>query len=489
MFCRNCGANNSSDAKFCVKCGELLNNSSTEQENNAIADNANFNRDQDYREKVHDSIIRKAIKRSARFSKKGSLCGVMTILVLLPLILVGAFTGGIFSLVNGAANFDDVALVVIANALILVLLFLLYSLVSMILSFGLIKSSLDISRGQDASFTKVLAAPFKNFNNCLKMLGLLIIFNIIYSVLLVIPIVGVIVALGLMIFFLPVLVIYMYIVADDNYQDKNFSNMVGRAMELAKGHRVEFYGLVISFIGWFLLSLLTLGLLMIWIVPYILVALANWYRYLVNEAEFNDGEKGLSNGAIVGLGIVGYLVMVILVIAAIVMAIMIYQEADDNSRGSYSTDYLDETPSFDDTKPNTSKGNIQDMKGLNIFIPNGYHYSPIEGYDTAYVNSGATIVIGGLVEDIGEDLLFDTFIDGYRTMMMEEYTCDSSRNETIDNNAWTIFNCYDSDVILFHYMTSRNGEVYAVIVTASGYEADSGQQIANKIEANLGFSY
>lgn len=46
---------------------------------------------------------------------------------------------------------------------------------------------------------------------------------------------------------------------------------------ITNGYKVDLFVLMLSFIGWFLLIPLTLGLIMIWLVPYTNATLANYY--------------------------------------------------------------------------------------------------------------------------------------------------------------------------------------------------------------------
>ena len=54
---------------------------------------------------------------------------------------------------------------------------------------------------------------------------------------------------------------------------------------MMKGHKWELFLLDLSFIGWILLSLLTLGILFIYVIPYMQAARAEFYRNLKGENE------------------------------------------------------------------------------------------------------------------------------------------------------------------------------------------------------------
>lgn len=49
------------------------------------------------------------------------------------------------------------------------------------------------------------------------------------------------------------------------------------------GHKMEFFVLQLSFIGWDLLGMLTLGIGYLWISPYKQMTFVNYYRHLTSE--------------------------------------------------------------------------------------------------------------------------------------------------------------------------------------------------------------
>ena len=97
--------------------------------------------------------------------------------------------------------------------------------------------------------------------------------------------------------------------ADNPNDNMSLTDLVKKGMEIIKNHRIEFYGLILSFAGWFILSIFTAGLLMIWLMPYMNVSLANLYRRLTKETKFEDSSEGLSNGAIIGITAILYVLL------------------------------------------------------------------------------------------------------------------------------------------------------------------------------------
>ncbi|MGL5311721.1 MAG: DUF975 family protein [Peptostreptococcaceae bacterium] len=55
---------------------------------------------------------------------------------------------------------------------------------------------------------------------------------------------------------------------------------IGLSMRMMKGHKWEFFVLYLSFIGWAILCILTLGIGYLWLAPYISLTFANFYKEL-----------------------------------------------------------------------------------------------------------------------------------------------------------------------------------------------------------------
>lgn len=64
--------------------------------------------------------------------------------------------------------------------------------------------------------------------------------------------------------------------------------------ELMMGHKMDFFSLGISFIGWIILSLFTFGLLYIWLTPYMEMSGVVFYENLVKVDDFSRGEDGMT---------------------------------------------------------------------------------------------------------------------------------------------------------------------------------------------------
>lgn len=72
----------------------------------------------------------------------------------------------------------------------------------------------------------------------------------------------------------------VYFVLNDNPEMK-IMDIIRKSYLMMDGHKLELFVLLISFTGWLLLGLVTLGVLYFWIFPYVLVTLANFYNSLL----------------------------------------------------------------------------------------------------------------------------------------------------------------------------------------------------------------
>ena len=73
-----------------------------------------------------------------------------------------------------------------------------------------------------------------------------------------------------------------YILAEN--PDVSVSKAMRMSIEMTKGHKADIFMTYLSFIGWFLLSCLTAGILFIWTMPYMQLTSVNIYQYLKSEA-------------------------------------------------------------------------------------------------------------------------------------------------------------------------------------------------------------
>ena len=177
-----CGSTNEVGAKFCSRCGHVLQN-----KDNKIEDN------------VHNSVIRRSIKKDAKLKNKRALYGTVTLLIGIPIVICAVyFFVVLFPLMqNVVPSFGTI----LSSSLIFFLLILAYVIISIFLNFGIVKSSLDISRDKQVTLKDVLNSSFKNISACLKIFALTFIMNVIIGILAIIPIIGLIADIALVVYF------------------------------------------------------------------------------------------------------------------------------------------------------------------------------------------------------------------------------------------------------------------------------------------------
>ncbi|MBQ9833388.1 MAG: DUF975 family protein [Clostridia bacterium] len=135
------------------------------------------------------------------------------------------------------------------------------------LTLGVSIVSLKVIRGFDID----LKDMFEGFNNFLNsfLLGLVnAIFVFLWSLLFFVP--GIIKQLSYSMSY--------YIMAEN--PEISQSDARKKSMEMMQGHKWRLFCLQFSFIGWILLSILTLGILLFWIMPYMQTAAAAFYEDL-----------------------------------------------------------------------------------------------------------------------------------------------------------------------------------------------------------------
>ncbi len=120
---------------------------------------------------------------------------------------------------------------------------------------------------------------FSCFKDYIRMAGtgfLVYIYTFLWGLLLLVP--GIIKALSYS--------LTPYILKD--YPELKYDSAIELSMEMMKGHKWDLFCLYLTFIGWFLLSMLTFGIGFLWLQPYICAAMAHFYEDV--KAEYAAGQ-------------------------------------------------------------------------------------------------------------------------------------------------------------------------------------------------------
>ncbi|MFC3885038.1 DUF975 family protein [Bacillus songklensis] len=116
--------------------------------------------------------------------------------------------------------------------------------------------------------------PFLNFGLYVKAIGLYIlvaIYTLLWTLLLIIP--GIIKGMAYS---------QAYFVLKD-HPDYSINRAITESRKLMDGYKWSYFLLMLSFIGWGILSILTLGIGFLWLIPYVTASLASFYEQLSNH--------------------------------------------------------------------------------------------------------------------------------------------------------------------------------------------------------------
>jgi len=133
------------------------------------------------------------------------------------------------------------------------------------MALGISIFTLAIARRENVRLEQLFDG-FQNFGTALGAYLLMVVFVFLWTLLFIIP--GIIKALAYSQTF--------YILADDKSVGAKESLEKSEAM--MKGYKWKYFLLGLSFIGWFILSILTLGIGFLWLGPYAQVCFAEFYE-------------------------------------------------------------------------------------------------------------------------------------------------------------------------------------------------------------------
>ncbi len=139
---------------------------------------------------------------------------------------------------------------------------------------------LGYSRMKEMPF-ETLFSGFKNYVSSLVLFLLVYIFIILGFILFIIP--GIIAALNYS---------QAYYILSENPEMGAFEAL-RRSKEMMQGHRIRFFLLQLSFLGWAILCLCTLGIGLLWLCPYVNITNAKFYDDL-RGMEYYTGNTQVS---------------------------------------------------------------------------------------------------------------------------------------------------------------------------------------------------
>ena len=154
---------------------------------------------------------------------------------------------------------------------------------------GHAKFHVTISKGEKPNLEDLVDGFQRNYVGNLLALFLRMVLIILWTILLIIP--GIIKAVA-------------YSLTDFILQDDDFNEDGYEALRLSEkmmsGHKMELFMLYLSFIGWLILCMLTFGLLLVYVVPYITQTLSIYYEerkqeFLKDTGSYHQKETSKPN--------------------------------------------------------------------------------------------------------------------------------------------------------------------------------------------------
>lgn len=217
----------------------------------------------------------RALKKEARQQLKGQWgrAALFTlffaaIYYIIPLIIEINLSGGFEAWINQTDDADGAAASTFVITLVLLPLYI-----------GYLWTFLSVIRTGEAIKYSGLVQGFSEISMYLKILGtyiLMMIYTFLWFLLFVIP--GIIKAFAYS---------QTYFVLKDN-PEIGINGAITKSRKLMHGYKWKYFVLQVSFIGWVILGLITVGIGFIWIAPYISASNAAFYNELVRKQSSDD---------------------------------------------------------------------------------------------------------------------------------------------------------------------------------------------------------
>ena len=174
----------------------------------------------------------------------------------------------------GMPFFDSInpkLLKIFSNSSFLLNFFLLYPL-----SLGYSVAHKELLQNGDAAITRnTVRLAFSDYVRNAVSILLVYLYTILWTLLFIVP--GIIKGLAYS--------LTPFIVKDNPQLSPN--QAINLSMKMMKGHKFDLFYLYLSFIGWILLAMLTLGVGLLWVIPYMQTSMAAFYLDVKNDYNNN----------------------------------------------------------------------------------------------------------------------------------------------------------------------------------------------------------
>lgn len=196
----------------------------------------------------------KELRAAARASLSGKWAGA--VLTALVYLLLMGFVPGVLNVYPKDGNWGN-----------------LLQLLLMPMAYGLAVAFLDNIRGGGAYQMSQLFRGFSEYGRVLGTGVLVGVYTFLWTLLLVVP--GIIKSYSYAMTY--------YVLRD--HPELQFNGAINRSMDMMKGHKFDLFYLQLTFVGWALLCILTAGIGLLWLVPYMSAAQAHFYEDLKADYE------------------------------------------------------------------------------------------------------------------------------------------------------------------------------------------------------------
>lgn len=133
------------------------------------------------------------------------------------------------------------------------------------MQFGVSGFSLNLARNKKAELVQIFDGFKTKISDSIVAYLLMVLYVFLWSLLFVIP--GIIAAIAYSQTF--------FILAED--KKITATEALDKSKKMMMGKKGKFFGLCMRFTGWFILSILTMGIGFLWLIPYAHVSFANFY--------------------------------------------------------------------------------------------------------------------------------------------------------------------------------------------------------------------
>ena len=160
---------------------------------------------------------------------------------------------------------------IFSNSSFLLNFFLLYPL-----TLGYSVAHKDLLQNGDAAITRnTIRHAFSDYVRNAVSILLVYVYTALWTLLLIVP--GIVKGLAYS--------LTPFIVKDNPQLSPN--QAINLSMKMMKGHKFDLFYLYLSFIGWILLAMLTLGIGLLWVIPYMQTSMAAFYLDVKNDYNNN----------------------------------------------------------------------------------------------------------------------------------------------------------------------------------------------------------